>query len=178
MGKAGAVTTGMLQATGKFILFTDMDQATPIEEVEKLLPFFDDAYDVVIGSRKSNRKGAPWIRLFMSRAWMFIRNITIGLGIEDTQCGFKMFRQNASQRIFKKIFEVHHGFSKVSGSNVSAGFDVELLYLAEMFGYTIKEVPVSWSHVETRRVNMIKDSLDGLQYLWQIRLNQLTGKYN
>ena len=72
-GKAGAVTSGMLQAVGQHILFTDMDQATPIEEVDKLLSFFQKGYDVVIGSRNTQRKGAPLIRLFISRANILLR---------------------------------------------------------------------------------------------------------
>ena len=96
LGKAGAVTIGMLKAKGNYVLFTDMDQATPIEEINKLLPFFSQNYSVVIGSRADRRKGSPWIRLFMSRVWMIIRNLIIGLGIEDTQCGFKMFTHDAA----------------------------------------------------------------------------------
>lgn len=176
-GKAGAVTSGMLAAKGEIVMFSDMDQATPIEEVDNLLPFFDQGYDVVIGSRKDRRKGSPWTRLLMSRVWMLLRNITIGLGIEDTQCGFKMFRHEAAKQIFTKLNKLHNGFAHVSGSSVSAGFDVELLYLAELMNYKIREVPVQWLYVETRRVNIVKDSLDGLQYLFHIRLNQLSGKY-
>src|SRR5690348_3471605 len=66
LGKAGAVTTGMLAAKGKYVLFTDMDQATPIEELDKLMPFFNKGYDVVIGSR-TGRKGAPWTRKLMAK---------------------------------------------------------------------------------------------------------------
>src|SRR3984957_6930794 len=73
-GKIGAVTTGMLQAKGQYRLFTDMDQATPIEEVDKLLPFFESKeYDVVIGSRDSERKGAPAIRFFISMCSVLLR---------------------------------------------------------------------------------------------------------
>ena len=66
-GKAGAVTTGMLEAKGDYVLFTDMDQATPIEELEKLLPYTEKGYDVVIGSRNSNRQGAPITRKIMAK---------------------------------------------------------------------------------------------------------------
>lgn len=177
LGKAGAVTIGMLKAKGDYVLFTDMDQATPIEEINKLLPFFSQNYSVVIGSRSDRRKGSPWIRLFMSRVWMIIRNLIIGLGIEDTQCGFKMFSKDASLKIFTKMNKIHNGFSKTIGSRVSAGFDVELLYIAQKMNFKIKEVPVIWLHVETRRVNLIKDSIEGIQYLLQIRLNQARGSY-
>lgn len=178
-GKAGAVTKGMLAAKGQYILFTDMDQATPIEEVDKLLPFFEEGYDIVIGSRKNERKGSPLIRLFISRANIVLRKMLIGIpDIFDTQCGFKIFKQDVSQRIFKKIDTIHHGFSKISGSNVTSGFDVELLYIAEKMGYKIKEVPVRWLYVETRRVSAIRDSIEGVKELVTIRINSLKGIYN
>lgn len=177
LGKAGAVTTGMLKAKGKLVLFTDMDQATPIEEIDKLLPYFDKGYDVVIGSRHG-RKGAPWTRKLMAKGMVFLRTLLVGLkGIEDTQCGFKLFTRDAGKDIFQRMYDLHHGFAHVSGSSVSAGFDVEVLFLAQMKGYKIKEVPVEWLYVETRRVSPVKDSLDAVEYLLKIRLNKFEGKY-
>lgn len=176
-GKAGAVTKGVLQAKGEFVLFTDMDQATPIEEIDKLFPHFE-RYDVVIGSRGGIRKGAPWTRAIMGTGMIFLRSMIVGLhGIKDTQCGFKMFRGEAAKKLFPKIDKLHNGFHKVGGSSVSAGFDVELLYLAQKLGYKIKEVPVSWLYVETRRVNPINDSIQGLVELFKIRKNTMDGKY-
>jgi glycosyltransferase involved in cell wall biosynthesis len=178
-GKAGAVTAGILQAKGEYVLFTDMDQATPIEEVEKLLPYFDKGYDIVIGSRNTERKGSPLIRVFISRANIILRKILVGLpNISDTQCGFKLFRHNVSEKIFKKVYDIHGGFKKISGSNVTSGFDVEFLYIAEKMGYKIKEVPVSWLYVESRRVNAFKDSLEGLKELFRIRNNKGKGTYD
>ena len=176
-GKAGAVTKGMLEAVGEIVMFTDMDQATPIEEIDKLLPFFNEGYDIVIGSRNDRRKGSPLSRQIMSRSWMIIRNLVIGLGITDTQCGFKMFRHEAANKLFKKINSLHNGFRKVGGSSVSAGFDVELLYLAQQHGYRIKEVPVMWLYVETRRVSPVFDSLEALGDLMRIRKDAMAGKY-
>lgn len=178
-GKAGAVTAGMLDAKGDFILFTDMDQATPIEEVEKLLPYFQKGYDVVIGSRAAKREGAPFIRLFISRANIILRKAIVGINdISDTQCGFKMFSQKAAKDLFTKINTIHNNFKTITGSSVSSGFDVELLYIAEKSDYKIKEVPVKWLYVETRRVSPIKDSIDGVMELLKIKKNALSGKYN
>lgn len=178
LGKAGAVTTGMLLAKGKYRLFTDMDQATPIEEVDKLLPFFEKGYDVAIGSRGRVRKGSPLTRKFVSNAAIILRSLILGMSeIVDTQCGFKMFSEKASRMLFPKIREIHHGFSHISGSSVTGGFDMELLYLAKRMGLKIKEVPVVWLYVETRRVNPMKDSIEGFISLFQIRLNQLKGRY-
>lgn len=177
-GKAGAVTTGMLKAKGDYILFTDMDQATPIEEINKLLPYFDQSFDVVIGSR-SRRKGAPLSRKLMSNGMITLRKIIVGLPeIHDTQCGFKMFTKKAAKDIFQKVKKVNKNFKTIKGSSVTAGFDVELLYIASSKDYRIKEVPVTWLYVETRRVSPIKDSIDGLTGLLKIRKNTLTGIYS
>lgn len=179
LGKAGAVTSGVLASKGDFILFSDMDQATPIEETDKLLPYFNEGYDVVIGSRKSHRQGAPWTRILMAKGMIFLRTFLVGLnGVSDTQCGFKIFKREAAQKIFKKISLLHNNFKKVLGSNVSAGFDVELLYVAQNLRYKIKEVPVNWLYVETRRVNPIKDSIKGFVDLLRIKLKALRGEYN
>jgi glycosyltransferase involved in cell wall biosynthesis len=186
MGKAGAVTTGVLKAKGKYILFSDMDQATPIEEVDKLLPYFDESlpagklgYDIVIGSRNNTRKGAPWTRVIMARSMILLRTIIVGVrGISDTQCGFKMFQRDVAKKLFTKLSNLHHGFSQVSGSSVSAGFDVELLYIAQRLGYRIKEVPVAWLYVETRRVNPVSDSMKGLLDLLRIKKDAILGMYD
>jgi dolichyl-phosphate beta-glucosyltransferase len=178
MGKGGAVTTGMLKARGKYALFTDMDQATPIEEIDKLLPFFDEGYDVVIGSRKSERKGAPLSRKIISVGSIVLRKLLVGLSdISDTQCGFKAFTTDSAKKLFQSMYDMHHGFKKISGSAVTSGFDVELLYIAEKMGYRIKEVPVKWLYVETRRVNPVFDSIDGIMELFRIRSNAISGKY-
>src|ERR1035437_2777010 len=176
-GKAGAVSAGMLKAEGEYVLFTDMDQATPIEEINKLLPFIRES-DIVIGSRSSQRKGAPWTRLLMAKGMMVLRTLLVGLGgIQDTQCGFKLFKSSAAKKLFSRLSDLHHGFKKISGSSVKAGFDVELLLLAKKMGYSIKEVPVEWLYVETRRVSPIKDSLEAIDDLIRIRLSDISGKY-
>lgn len=176
-GKAGAVTAGMLHAKGKYVLFTDMDQATPIEELENVVPFLKKGYDVVIGSR-NERKGAPVSRKFMSQANITLRKIIVGLpSINDTQCGFKIFSYEAAQNIFTKIKKIHKGFKTIKGSAVTAGFDLELLLLAENNGYKIKEVPVRWLYVETRRVSPVNDSINGLRDLFQVRYNNSKGIY-
>jgi dolichyl-phosphate beta-glucosyltransferase len=182
MGKAGAVTAGMLRAKGEYILFTDMDQATPIEEVKNLLPYFNETgkqgFDIVIGSRGSHREGAPFSRRIVSWGSMLLRTWIIGLGdIKDTQCGFKMFKHDVAQRLFTRVNEMHHGFKKISGSSVTAAFDMELLFLAKKMGYTIKEVPVNWLYVESRRVSPLKDSIQGVMDLLKMKQNDLRGKY-
>jgi dolichyl-phosphate beta-glucosyltransferase len=179
LGKAGAVTSGMLKAKGELRLFTDMDQATPIEEVNELIPFTENGYDVVVGSRSSHREGAPFTRQFISVSAIILRKIFVGLTeISDTQCGFKLFTEKAADILFNKISKLHHGFHKIKGSSVTAGFDVELLYLAKKEGFKIKEVPVDWLYVETRRVSPVSDSVNGFLDFIKIGVNRFTGKYN
>ncbi|HRN70187.1 MAG TPA: glycosyltransferase [Candidatus Woesebacteria bacterium] len=176
-GKAGAVTAGMLAAQGKYVLFTDMDQATPIEELEKMIPHVSKGFEVVIGSR-NERRGAPLSRKFMSSANITLRKIIVGLPeINDTQCGFKLFTHEAAQDIFGKVKKIHKGFKTIKGSAVTAGFDLELLLLADNKGYKIKEVPVRWLYVETRRVSPVNDSINGLRDLFQVRYNNNKGQY-
>lgn len=177
-GKAGAVTAGVLKSRGEYILFSDMDQATPIDEIEKLLPFIDKGFDIVIGSRNSNRKGAPFTRKVMAKGMMVLRSFIVGLSdINDTQCGFKLFTKRSAKDIFEKVNEIHHGYKKIHGSSVTAGFDIELLYIGESMGYKIKEIPVEWLYVETRRVSPFKDSVDGFLDLLRIRKRIFSGLY-
>ncbi len=178
-GKAGAVTAGVLAAKGEYILFTDMDQATPIEEVEKLLAAAETGVDIVIGSRSTKRRGSPLIRQFISRSTIILRKLVVGMhDISDTQCGFKLFSKKAANDIFEKIREIHHGFRSIHGSSVTAGFDIELLYLGSKLGYKIKEVPVDWLYVETRRVSPVRDSIEGFIDLIRIKKNIMSGVYS
>lgn len=178
-GKGYTVITGMLAARGEIVLFTDFDQATPIGEVNKLLPYFKKGHDVVIGSRNSRREGAPLFRLMMARGFMILRTLILGLaGIHDTQCGFKAFRKDAAVNIFKRLKVYGDKSKEVKGSQVTAGFDVESLFLAKKLGYEIKEVPVEWRYVETRRVNPLIDSWNGFWDIVKIRLNSLKGEYD
>ncbi len=179
-GKAGAVTTGMLSAKGKYRLFTDMDQATPIEEVDKLLPFVASGeFDIAIGSRRNARKGSPAVRLFVSRSSVILRKLMVGLKeISDTQCGFKLFTDQATDDLFSKFKKIKKGFAQASGAAITFGLDVEILYLAEKKRYKIKEVPVSWLFVESRRVSPFRDSITGVLDLIKIKKNALAGKYN
>lgn len=176
-GKAETVVSGVIKAKGSIVLFSDLDQATPIAEVEKILPWFDKGYDVVIGSRNRKRQGAPLSRVVMARGFMLLRGIILGLrGITDTQCGFKAFKRHVAKDIFSRL-ELYASHQEVHGPMVTAGFDIETLFLAKQLGFKIKEVPVEWHYVETRRVNPIKDSVQGFVDMVRIRINALQGKY-
>ena len=174
-GKGGSIIAGMLKTTGDIVLFSDMDQATPIEEIEKFLPKFEEGYDIVIGSR-SGRKGAPPIRKLMAYGFSVLRTIVLRLPYKDTQCGFKAFKKEASEKIFKRM-KIFNERNKVKGAGVTAGFDLEVLYLARKLKFKVAEVPVNWLHKETERINPIKDSLEGLRDLLRVRINAILGKY-
>lgn len=174
-GKAATVTTGVLSAHGKVILFSDTDLATPIEEIEKFLPYFDEGFDVAIGSRRG-RAGAPLVRKIMAFGFVVLRTIVLRLPFSDTQTGFKAFKRESARRIFSKLKIFGKG-GIISGAAVKAGFDLEVLYVARKLGYKIKEVSVVWHHPGTTRVNPIKDSIDGFRDMLRIRWYAMRGEY-
>ena len=176
-GKGEAVISGIEAAKGEYVLFADIDLATPLEEAEKLMEKANNETPIVIGSRKSARAGAPFLRKVQSVGFIIIRDIFLGLGgLKDTQCGFKMFRKKEALEIISRlaVFEKNH---VVDGSSVSAGFDLEFLYIARLLGFGIAEVPVRWKHVETKNVKFIKDTIETLKDLARIKYYSMTGKY-
>lgn len=176
-GKAFAVITGIKNTQQPYVMFSDMDLATPIEESEKIINAIDSNYDIAIGSRKSNREGAPLSRKILATGYIIIRDILINLrGIKDTQCGFKMFKKEAALKIINNL-KVFHPNRKTQGPSVTAGFDLEFLFLATKLRYKIKEVPVLWRHVETKRVNFLHDALETLRDILRIKYYYLTNKY-
>ncbi len=176
-GKAATVIAGMEKTEGTYILFSDLDQATPINQIDLFFPYFEKGYDVILGSRDTTRRGAPFTRIAMARGFMLLRNLILDLGIKDTQCGFKAFTKDAARKIFSRL-KVFNLNSRAKGSTVTAGFDVELIYIAKLIGMKVAEVPVEWHYQETRNVSPIKDSLDGLIDLLKIRINSIKGIYN
>ena len=177
-GKAFAVLTGIKQAKGDYVIFTDIDLATPIDEVEKLIVKTKEGGQIIIGSRNNSRAGAPLLRKIMAKGFIFIRNMIIGLkGVKDTQCGFKLFEKQAALKIIDKL-QVFHDKRIAKDSSVSAGFDIEFLFLGQKLDYKIIEVPVVWRHVETKNVNFIRDTIETLVDIFRIKLLDLQGKYH
>ncbi len=174
-GKAIAVLTGMEKASGGIVLFTDMDQATPIDQLDKFIPLFEEGYDIVIGSR-TGRQGAPMVRKISAWGFSFLRGLILGLPFKDTQCGFKAFSKVSINKILPKI-KSEWGVIHFKGGAVNAGFDVELLYLAKKYGFKIAEVPVEWNYVDTERVQVVKDALAAIYDMLRIRVNDLSDNY-
>lgn len=176
-GKGPTVQSGMLKAKGEWVLFTDFDQSTPLAEIENLLKF-KETHQVIIGSREisgAKRDQEPLHRHIMGKGFNVLVQALAIPGIHDTQCGFKVFRQDACQDIFSKL--VVYGRSKERQDAFTGAFDVEALFLAKKKGYQIKEVPITWHHNETDRVNPVKDSLRMLVDIIKVRLADLSGKY-
>ena len=149
-GKALTVIKGLLKSKGEIAVFTDMDQATPLDQIEKFFPKFDEGYDIVIGSRHG-REGAPFIRKLAAWTFSLLRGIILGLPFADTQCGFKAFNKKSIEKIVPMVKD-EWGVVHFKGGAVNAGFDVELLYLAKKYGFKIAEEKVEWNYVDTERV--------------------------
>ncbi|PIV09533.1 hypothetical protein COS31_05130 [Candidatus Roizmanbacteria bacterium CG02_land_8_20_14_3_00_36_15] len=177
-GKAFAIINGIKIAQGDWVMFSDIDLATPLEESEKLIIPAKKNISIIIGSRNSQRAGAPILRKLMAVGLILIRNLFLNLkGIKDTQCGFKLFKKSAALKIINRL-RVFHNNRQAYGSSVTAGFDLEFLFLAAKLGYQIVEVPVSWRHVETKNVAFVKDTLETLKDIIKIKYFNLTGSYN
>ncbi len=180
-GKAMAVFTGVKQATGELILFTDMDQSTPISELEKLLPYFDRDFDVVIGSRGLERKNFSLFRQLASFIFRHVRRSLLLTRIVDTQAGFKCFRASMIKEVFPLLAAVNQ---KAAGWTVGS-FDVEMLVIAQTRGYKIAEVPILWEDrdqsvakaKERQQGKFIKESVDMFKEVLRVKLNQIKGKY-
>lgn len=176
LGKGGNVISGMSNANGEYVLFTDMDQSTPIDQFDKFLPYFNKGVDIVIGSR-AGRPGQSPIRKLMAYGFATLRNIILRLPYKDTQCGFKAFKSEAVKSIIPKM-KVFGSRQKSAKGSVTAGFDLEILYIARKLKLKVAEVPVEWyEYGERKAVNPIKDSYEGLRDLIKVRLNAIQGKY-
>lgn len=166
-GKGYAVRNGMLNAGGEWLLFTDADLSTPLEELAKLEEAAGDA-QVVIGSRALNRAligvRQPWLREFSGRLFNLVVRLVTGLPFSDTQCGFKLYRRTAAQQVFPR--QKLDGFS----------FDVEDLVIARGLGFRIVEVPVRWNNAEGTKVSALS-GLRSFGDLVGIRRNAARGWY-
>jgi len=177
-GKAAAVIAGIRAASSDWVLFSDLDQATPISEAPKLLEALAAGYDVAVGSRGVVRPGAPAGRYLLSWGQVIMKGLLLGLRVTDTQCGFKAFTRSAALEIIDRLVVYSTArLGKLDGPSVTSGFDVEFLVLAQRRGLRIREVPVQWNYQQTRRVNLVRDARRGIRDLFQILIARLSGKY-
>jgi len=181
-GKPGAIWGGLQQAKYPIVLFTDMDQSTPIKEINKLLPYYKENFDIVIGSRGRIREGNSFIRVMGSKVFSILRNILLGTNIIDTQCGFKSMKTELAKKIFPEL-SVIKNIQNGNGWRVSA-YDVELLFIAEKWNFKIKEVPVIWKNEDTSTTKgdanskYIKESKRMAEEVWRVFVNNLQGRYD
>lgn len=177
-GKPMAIYNGLKNASGKYILFTDMDQSTPLKELDKLLPFVPK-YLTVIGSRGSKRISATLTRKVAGRIFSSFRKTFILRNIDDTQCGFKLFESNLLKIVFPQLNAIRGHRSIVNGWSVSA-FDVELLYLVERQGHKIREVKVEWKDQDisdTKNRKFFQESIDMVKQVLTVVMNEARGRY-
>lgn len=160
-GKGYAVRLGVLEAKGEWILFCDADLATPQEETDKLLKHMEHGADVAIGSRplaeSRLERRQPLYRELLGRLFNKVVQLLAIRGIDDTQCGFKMFTRKAAHDIFSRC--------KLEGFS----FDFEALLIARDLGYRIDEVPIRWSHQEGSKVVLLRDGPRMLRDLIALR---------
>jgi dolichyl-phosphate beta-glucosyltransferase len=162
LGKGATVRTGILNASGQYILFMDADGATPLAEIHKLMAKIDAGYSVAIGSRVPRLPGETKVkaalhRRIIGRTFAALVKLFAIDGISDTQCGFKIFDKHAARELFFR--------QKVNGF----AFDVEILYLARSLGFSIVETPINYVHQSGSKVNLITDSIEMLWDVLRIR---------
>jgi len=167
-GKGGAVRAGMLSATGRFVLFTDADQSTPIGEMDKLLKELESGCDVAIGSRAVRgaevKQPQAWYRAWAGKLFGWGTKLLCIRGIADTQCGFKAMTREVAQKVFSQV------------TSDTAIFDIEMLVVATREGCRITEVPVKWVHdPDTRIPYDLRRALRIWGELFQIRRVQHVG---
>ena len=168
-GKGYTVRHGLAEARGRYVIFTDADLSTPIEETGKFLEHLEQGYDLVIGSRdlpgSDVRVHQPWYRETMGRIFNRIVRILVVRGFVDTQCGFKAFRRAA--------FEPALPLLQIDRYR----FDVELLFLAQRLGLRIAEIPVTWINCLDTRVDPLRDATRMFVDLLRIRYYHISGRY-
>jgi dolichyl-phosphate beta-glucosyltransferase len=170
-GKGYAVRTGLKAAKAPIALFTDADLSTPIEELPKLVePISNGEFDITFGSRALDRSligtHQPWRREQGGKVFNLIVRTLTGLPFWDTQCGFKAFNLTK----FRPLLDL----MRID----RFGFDVEFLYVANLHGLRLKEIPVRWYNDERSKVNVVRDSLRMFDEVRQIRHNTRRGLYD
>jgi glycosyltransferase involved in cell wall biosynthesis len=177
-GKAAAVIAGIRASQGEWVLFSDMDQATPIHEAGHMLAVLQQGWDIASGSRGIVRRGAPPWRYLLSWGQVVLKGVLLGLNMTDTQCGFKAFTRTAALDVIDHlVVYAPERLGSLNGPSVTSGFDVEFLFVAQRLGYRIREVPVQWNYQHSRRVNLFRDAQRGLRDLLSIVIARLFRKY-
>ncbi len=167
-GKGYAIREGVKNATGDWVVFFDIDLATPLQEFIKLIQLKTDTDNIIIGSRRVEgahiKKSESKLRTFLGQGFTKISNILVP-NIADFTCGFKCFSRQAALTIFSR--------ARID----RWGFDTELLYIAYLHKIAIKQIPVAWSHDNNSKVRVINAIFSSIKELTQMKINQLKGLY-
>lgn len=168
-GKGAAIRKGMLASSGKFRLFLDVDLSTPIEELGKFEKNWTK-FDILIATRKSTRaniiKRQPFLREILGKCFTTLSQIVLGVKVSDFTCGFKCFSEKAALEIFSR--------QRIK----RWGFDSEVLFIAELRGFKIKEIPVEWRDDTNTKVKFPQDIIKSLMDLYKIRYYYFKKRYN
>jgi dolichyl-phosphate beta-glucosyltransferase len=169
-GKGFSVRQGFVRARGEYLLFSDADLSTPIEEVETLMAAIQEPSDIAIGSRalpgSRIEVPQPWHRQVMGSLFHVVVHALAVPGIRDTRRGFKCFRRDAALAICQRM------------TCERFRFDVEMLYLARRLGYRVREVPVIWRHSPLSRVQVRRDALAMFADLLRMRWHDVCGGHD
>lgn len=167
-GKGGAVRAGLLASTSAHRFICDADLSMPVHEIERFMPPALGDADVAIGSREgaaARRVGEPVIRHLAGRAFNLAVRLLLVPGVQDTQCGFKMFTAGAVEAIFPHV--------TVDGW----AFDIEVLHIARLRGLRVREIPIEWHYRRESRVRMLRDGVGMFRELWRMRRRAGRGEY-
>lgn len=168
-GKGLAVRKGMLQAVGQYRFLCDADLSMPVGEISHFIPPALEDFDIAIASREapgSIRYDEPSFRHWGGRGINLLIRLLVLPGLRDTQCGFKCFRSDIAEDIFR-----YQTFSGIS-------FDPEVLYIARLRGYKIVEIPIPWYYSDESRIHLIRDTHSLIRDLFVIRKNARLGMYD
>jgi len=178
-GKAAALRVGLAAARNDLIGFSDADLATPLSYLDQLRDAITGGCDVAIGSREgigARRVGEPLHRHIMGRVFNAVIRLLLLPDVQDTQCGFKLFRRDAIQAILARARLYATAGETVRGPRVTA-FDVELLVIARRLGYRIAAVPVVWTYGERSKVQPVRDTWHNARDVVRVRINAWRGRY-
>jgi glycosyltransferase involved in cell wall biosynthesis len=167
-GKGLAVRLGMLEASGEYRFMCDADFSMPVSEINRFLPPTLTDFGIAIASREAQgaiRYNEPQYRHFVGRVYNTLIRLLALPGLQDTQCGFKCFRGDVAEDLFTKQTLI--GWS----------FDVEILFIAQQFGYKIIELPISWYFNSDSKIRVVHDSINMGVDLIKIRMNARRGVY-
>jgi dolichyl-phosphate beta-glucosyltransferase len=161
-GKGRGVKEAIMLARGRTVGYADADNKVPITEFDKIRPWLDQGYEVVIGSRAMAQsqieKRQPWFRRLGAKGFYYFLQAFVGLpGVTDSQCGFKFFPRAVALRLFE--------LQRIDGYM----FDVEILALAQRIGYRIMEVPIRWHDDGDSRLQLFRGNVRNAVDLFRIR---------